>query len=334
MGRRHIDYLEASPDCRLAAVCDPDASAAGLAADHGVPFFYDAIEMLDQVSPDGAIVAAPTPLHEELALACIRRNIVPLVEKPITAALDEAHRLADEAAQANVPVLVGHHRRYHPRVQHLRQLVQEGAIGKLIGVSQLWAVKKPDDYYDVLWRTRPGGGPVLINIIHDIDTLRYVCGEISSVYAATSSAARGLEVEDSAAITLTFAGGVVGSIFLSDVAPSPWSYELNAFENPSYAHVSENCALFFGTEGSLAFPKLELWRYPSSDAGWNHALVKEPLPAKDADPLEAQLAHFCRVIRRVDPPLVSADEGVKTLAAALGVLTSGREDRPVQLNGP
>ena len=173
---------------------------------------------------------------------------------------------------------------------------------------------------------------MLINLIHEIDTLRYVCGEITSVYAATSSETRGFEVEDTAAITLSFAGGVVGSIFLSDATPSPWSYELTMFENPSYAHVAENCAFFFGTEGSLAFPKMELWRYPSNgNAGWEHPLERELRAPADADPLAAQLAHFCRVIEREEAPLVSGEEGVRTLAATQAVLTSGREKRPVAL---
>ena len=332
MGRRHVDYVNASDDCQLVAICDPDSGVAELAARNEVPFFYDEFEALDLAAPDGAIIAAPTNLHEELALACIRRGIVPLVEKPITAALDEGQRLVDEAADAAVPVLVGHHRRYHPRIQRLWKLAKGGAIGSLIGVSLLWAVKKPDAYYDTVWRTRAGGGPVLTNLIHEIDTLRYICGEITGVYAATSSATRGFEVEDSAAITLNFTGGVVGSIFLSDAAPSPWSYELTMFENPSYAHVAANCAFFFGTEGSIAFPRMELWRYLSADnAGWEQPLEQERHEPADVDPLAAQLAHFCRVIRREEPPLVSGEEGLRTLAATQAVLSSGSEGKPVEL---
>ncbi|MXY93267.1 MAG: Gfo/Idh/MocA family oxidoreductase [Caldilineaceae bacterium SB0670_bin_27] len=332
MGRRHIEYVKASGECQLVGICDSDSGVAELAAKVEAPFFHDAFEALDLAAPDGAIIAAPTNLHEELALACIRRGIVPLVEKPVTAALDEGRRVVDAAGAAGVPVLVGHHRRYHPRIRRLWKLVKEGAIGSLIGVSLLWAVKKPDAYYDIVWRTRAGGGPVLTNLIHEIDTLRYVCGEITSVYAATSSATRGFEVEDSAAITLRFSGGVVGSIFLSDAAPSPWSYELTMFENPSYAHVAGNFAFFFGTGGSIAFPTLELWRYPCADnAGWEHPLEQEQHEPDDADPLAAQLAHFCRVIRREEPPLVSGEEGLRTLAATQAVLTSGSEGIPVEL---
>ena len=332
MGRKHAQYVDASEHSDLVALCDSDSRAGALAAQYGVPHFFNHVEALDLSAPDAAIVAAPTQLHEEIAMACIRRGIVPLVEKPVAATLEEARRLVDEADRAGLPVLVGHHRRHHPRNQRLRQLVRAGAIGTLIGVSMLWTVKKPDDYYEVVWRTRPGGGPVLTNIIHEIDTLRYVCGEIIEVYAATSSATRGFEVEDSAAVTLKFAGGVVGSIFLSDATPSPWSYELTMFENPAYAHTAENCTFFFGTQGSLAFPRMELWRFAAGgEQGWHEPLLQENLETVDADPLAAQLAHFCRVVRRAETPVVSGEEGLRTLAATLAVLTSGREQTPVRV---
>lgn len=333
MGSRHVQYVQASPTCRLAAVCDSDPSAARYAAECDVPFFHSYVEALDLAAPDGAIISTPTRLHLETALACIRRGIVPLVEKPVTTTLEEGRLLVEEAAAAGVPLLVGHHRRFHPRVKRLRALVGSGTIGRLIGVSLLWAVKKPDSYYGTLWRTRLGGGPVLINLIHEIDTLRYVCGEIEGVFAATSSAARGHEVEDSAAITLEIAGGVVGSVFMSDAAPSPWSYELTMFENPAYAHETANCAYFFGASGSVAFPSLEVWRYPeAADPGWHSRLQRRKLEPAEADPLAEQLVHFGRVISRGEEPVVSGLEGLRTLAATQAVLTSGREKRPVAVD--
>ena len=61
---------------------------------------------------------------------------------------------------------------------------------------------------------------------------RFVCGDIEGVYAQTGSAVRGSNVEESATISLRFTNGALGSIFLSDAAPSPWSYESTTFETP------------------------------------------------------------------------------------------------------
>src|SRR5919204_36940 len=99
------------------------------------------------------------------------------------------------------PLLVGHHRRHNPLIEKARELVQGGALGRLAAVAALWLVQKPAEYYDVGWRREPGGGPLLINLIHGIDDLRYICGEIVEVRAITSNAVRGFAVEDSAVVT-------------------------------------------------------------------------------------------------------------------------------------
>ena len=143
---------------------------------------------------------------------------------------------------------------------------------------------------------------------------------------------RGFAVEDSASLTLKMTNGALGSITLSDAVPAPWSYESTTFENPYFAHAPENCAYFMGTKGSLAFPRMTLWRYENpQQSGWNHPLTNHQLTVEPADPLTAQLAHFCRVIRREEAPLVSGIEGIKTLAATLAVHESAKLGRAVWL---
>ena len=123
-----------------------------------------------------------------------------LVEKPIAHTLEDAERIIACAVAAGVEVLVGHHRRHNPLIEQTRRLIQQGALGKLIGVSVLWTIRKPDEYFvprETIWRTkRPNGGPALINLIHDIDSLRFICGEITQVYAQCSSSIRDFAVED------------------------------------------------------------------------------------------------------------------------------------------
>ena len=136
--------------------------------------------------------------------------------------------------RSGVPVLVGHHRRHNPRIKAIRDKVAGGEIGQLTAVVGLWLLKKPDDYFDVAWRREAGGGPLLINLLHDIDNLRFICGEISEVQAMTSNKARGFAVEDTAGLLLKFAGGAIGTVTLSDTTPAPWSWELSSGENAAY----------------------------------------------------------------------------------------------------
>src|SRR5207237_7798811 len=134
------------------------------------------------------------------------------------------------AERAGVALLVGHHRRYNPVIEKSRELVRSGALGKLITVVALWLIRKPDDYFEIAWRREQGGGPILINLIHDIDDLRYICGEIDSVQAMTSNAMRGFAVEDTAAITLRFFNGAIGTVTVSDAVPAPWWWEITSGE--------------------------------------------------------------------------------------------------------
>lgn len=174
-----------------------------------------------------------------IALDAVAAGIPALVEKPIGPTVAEADRLADAAERAGVPLLVGHHRRHNPIVVAARDAVRSGRLGRLTTVTALWTPRKPDDYYDVAWRRQPGGGPVLTNLIHDIDVLRFVCGEITSVQAIVSSAGRGLPINDTAVVSLRFAGGGLGTITMSDAVAAPWAWDITSGENPFFGRTDE-----------------------------------------------------------------------------------------------
>ncbi|MFI5010926.1 MAG: Gfo/Idh/MocA family oxidoreductase [Hyphomicrobiales bacterium] len=88
------------------------------------------------------------------------------------------------------------------RASEAKEIVASGGLGQITAVSGLCWFFKPKDYFNVSWRREPGAGVVLINLIHVIDDLRNICGDIVCVQAAQSNAARGFEVEDTAAVLL------------------------------------------------------------------------------------------------------------------------------------
>jgi predicted dehydrogenase len=190
---------------------------------------------------------------------------------------------------------------------------------------------KASEYFDIAHRRELGAGPVLTNAVHDVDDLRFICGEISSVQAITSSAVRGFAVEDSAVVLLQFASGALGTLTVSDTAVSPWSWELTSGENPFYPKNAENCYLISGMEGALAVPKLELWRY-GAEKGWGSPLSCERLEVAATDPLVRQLRHFCSVVRGVESPRVTGADATKTLAAVQAILEAARTNRAITLN--
>ena len=331
IGSKHARLVHGEPECSLVGICDPDPGRRSVAEKLKVPFFRDLSDLLEEQQPEGAIVATPNGTHLAVAEVCAGKGVDLLIEKPIADTLPAARNIVEVATAAGCRVLVGHHRRHNPLIGEARSQVQGGALGKLIAASMMWTLLKPADYFQVGWRSRrPQGGPILINLIHELDILRYTCGEIRQVYAQSASMARGLEVEDTLSITLSFANGALGSIIASDATPSPWSYEIASGENPYYFHTSQNCYHFLGSEGALAFPRMELWRYEDpSRAGWQHPLSQTRQEVAPADPLVLQLQHFCRVVRGQEPPLVDGADGARTLAVALAVQESIDRQAPV-----
>lgn len=312
IGRRHIEIIGQCPGVSVASVTDPTDAARQYTASLGLPWYNSLTEMLAADRPDGVIIATPNQMHVENGLECIAAGVPVLVEKPIASDTASARRLVDAAEQARLPILVGHHRRHNPLVQEAKRRIAAGDLGRIVAVHGSFWLYKPDDYYTVEWRTQPGAGPILINLIHDIDLLRHLVGEITAVQAVTANHTRGFAVEDTAAIILTFANGALGTFSVSDTIVAPWSWELTAGENPAYDHTDQTCYTIGGTHGSLELPNGRLWRHEGTRSWWS-PIRAEPYTVAPQDPLVVQIQHFAQVINSKAAPLVSGQEGLRTL---------------------
>jgi len=332
IGRRHIEALKTNPEKHvLAAIADPASAAERLASELSVPHYASHEPLLDRENPDGVIIATPNQLHCSVGIACIERGIPVLVEKPIADTVAAALDLVEAGERANVPILVGHHRRDNPIMRKAVELVRSGGIGQVIAAATLWLCHKPKDYFDITWRREPGGGPLLINAIHDIDCLRMLCGEIETVQAKTANMARGFPVEDTAAAILTFANGALGTLLVSDSVSAPWSWECTSRENPFYPHEPENCYLISGTRGSLSVPSLEHRWHDEGQESWGVPLTQKRIPFMPADPYIEQLSHFVDVIRGKAEPAPSGADATRTLAATLAIAESAKTGLPVRV---
>jgi predicted dehydrogenase len=320
IGRAHALRIQALADAELVAVADTAPAAQAWSKAQGVPCHSSLTELLAQSRPDGVILATPNALHVSGALECLAAGVATLVEKPVADKLAAAHQLADAVETSGVPMLVGHHRRYSPILEDARQVIDSGALGRLVTVTASATFHKPAQYFvDGPWRTQPGGGPILINLIHEIDNLRTLMGEIVEVQALGSNAVRGHVVEDTVAISLRFASGALGNFMLSDTAASPRSWEQTSGENEAFDHhADQDCYLIAGTHGSLQVPTFRLLRHTGAPS-WSQPLQASSLPRRHADPLVLQLAHFCAVIRGEQAPRVTVRDAARTLAVTLAV---------------
>ena len=337
IGKRHIEEIVASADCVLACVIDVNPAAGQVARQYDVPLYRTLEECLAAGKPDGIVLATPNQLHLSQGLACIAAGVPVLVEKPIAHTLDAGEKLVAASEGAGVPILVGHMRRHSPIMDAAIRVVRGGKLGKLVGVMGSAVFCKPavDGYFDPPndWRRRPGGGPILINMIHEVDALRSLIGEIVAVQAQASNAIRDFEVEDTVAITLRFAGGALGTFMLSDTAACARSWEQTSRENKAYAtYEDEDAYVVMGTHGSLSIPTMRLRTYArDEDRSWFKPFESTVVPIERADPLALQIAHFADVIRGKSAPLVSGRDGLMNLRVVDAIARAARDGGLVEI---
>ena len=333
IGRTHIDRIRRHPDLTLVGIADPTPAAETLARSLGVPWFADHRQLLEQVKPAAAVVATPNATHIDVAADCLERGIATLVEKPVADSVSEAQRLVDCEARCQTPVLVGHHRRHNPINQRAKALIDEGRLGRVVSATALALFLKPDAYFDAAWRRQSGGGPVLINLIHDIDMLRFLVGDIVSVQALDSRAVRDFEVEDTAVAVLRFAQGALGTVSVSDATASPWCWDFCAGEQGQYPRQEVQSHFIAGTHGSLSLPDLALWNY-RGQRSWHAEFTREQTMVHAADPYTCQLVHFAAVAERRVAPLCTALDGLRTLQATLAVHEAAMTGQAVDTSLP
>jgi len=333
IGKRHSEELLASPSANLAAVVEPSATGAETALQYRVQH-YPTLEQLFRLDPpDGVILATPIWSHAEGVLSCVAAGIPVLVEKPIADSIEAATILVEAGEMAGVPVLTGHHRQHSPIMANARAIIRSGRLGRLVAVVGTTLFRKPDEYFEVGdgWRREPGGGPVLLNLTHDVNTLLSLVGDIVGVQAVTSNATRRFPVEDTAAMIFRFANGALGTFVLSDAAASPRSWEQTSQEDKSYAmYPDEDCYHIAGTRGSLSVPTMRLKLFPG-EPSWSQPFEESIENVERSDPLANQIEHFAAVIRGRAEPIVSGRDGLNTLRVVDAVRQAARTGGSVSL---
>jgi predicted dehydrogenase len=212
IGKRHIEHILAASGATLHGVIDPSPAGRDVAAKAGAPWFPDFASMIAAAKPDG-----------------VADNIA------------AGQKLVEAGEKAGVAILTGHHRRHNPMIQRARATIEAGRLGRVVTVHTFFWLMKPDDYFDVPWRREIGAGPVLTNLIHDIDLMRYLCGEIEEVQAFQSNAVRQNAVDETTVVILRFANGALGTMNISDTVVAPWSWEQTTGEDKSFPQTDQSC---------------------------------------------------------------------------------------------
>ncbi|GAA6056165.1 hypothetical protein JCM3770_004239 [Rhodotorula araucariae] len=338
IGRRHTQHALDEPRCALTCIVDPTPAGDSFAAEHGLTLYKSVDDMLaarqaGEVKVDGAILATPNATHVPLGKQMMEAGVHTLVEKPFSTSIASGVELVAAERASSAKVLVGHHRRFNPYSINCKKLLDCGKLGKVLAVQGTWACLKPLSYFEAPteWRRASGtGGPILINLVHCLDLLRFWFGNVARVFCEVGESTRGHAVEETGACTLKFASGVVGTFVFSDAVAAPYTFEGATGENPLMPHYGETTYTFLGTSGSFSFPQLQLWHYASPTHAWQDSLVQdEAAPVDPTPPFTLQLRHFLDVCEGAAEPQCSGEDALGTIITLEAIVESMRTGLPV-----
>lgn len=348
IGPRHAQAVRKDPDASLACIIDPTPSAIQVAIQLGATYYPTVKAMLGNPTkkPDVAIVCTPNHTHAAVSAELLAAGVHVLCEKPLSPDVASGQALVARAAELQLRLLTGHHRRFNPYVVATKRILASDAhsLGQVTAVSGLWTLRKPDDYFDPPTDWRRGadaGGPVLINMIHDIDVLHYLLGaKVTRVAAFEGPKRRGHGAEETAAVLLHFENGVVATFVLSDAVASPHSFEAGTGENPNIPHTGRDVYRIFGTRGTLSVPDLRRSFYKGGDSeSWGDEITEVTEKLEDwlsegertKQPFELQVAHLVKVMRDEEQPICTGEDGLAAVRVAFAVKTALRNGGTVDV---
>jgi predicted dehydrogenase len=317
IGRVHAESYGRQSDCRIVAIADVDRDrATRLAAQVGARA-ADVQTLLADPEVQAVSICLPHAFHADAVIAAAASGKHVLCEKPIATSLDDADRLIAACHQAGVWLMIGHTHRFYPTHRRAKELVDQGAIGRLLFANDvIWAGRDDDARLD--WRGSVavnGGGIFMDNGIHAADRLRWWIGSDAAWVSARVGRGRGLiEGEEHGTALLGFANGVTA--VLQEVLGTP---------------VSAGCCYveLVGTDGVL---HVETWgkvRLSKRGQPWEDVTVPKEWPSG----FDAEIAEFLAAIRENRPPAVTGEDGRAALAIIQAIYQAAASGQPSRLTG-
>ena len=331
MGLQHIKAISKSKKANLHSIVDISNNAKKLSNEYKIPLYSDVSSLLKSNQPDAVIVATPNQLHEKHTISFLKKKIPVLLEKPISDNIKSAKKIIISSKKNKTPLLIGYHRRHNAIVSKVKTIIRSGKLGNIVSANVLCWLYKHKEYFKESWRTSRGGGPLGINLVHDIDMICYLLGSIRHVQAFTTNKNRKFKVEDTATVSLIFESGALCTLNISDTIVAPWSYELTAGENPAYPVTNQSAYMIGGTKGSIQFPNLKYWFYKKERSWWNKIFLKSDINKKDDNTLVNQIDHFSDVVLKKVKPKVNGNDGLNSLKIFSAITKSAKTGKKIKI---
>jgi len=264
------------------------------------------------------VIANPTSLHIDSALAAAKAGRHLFIEKPLSHTLAGIEELQSQVYRQHLVAMVGYQFRFHPSLRQVRSWLQEKAIGEIVSARVAWGEYLPAwqpwrDYRTSYSARSDLGGGVVLTLSHPVDYLRWLIGEVKCVTAIVSRrSGLDLDVEDTALLSLEFENGALGSVSL-DYAQRPQQHDMVIVGRDGVIRWDNASGI-----ATLELPDQRTTATVPEDFERNHMFI-------------AEMNHFLDCIAGKKEPACSVSEGERTLRVCLAALESARSGQKVHV---
>ena len=343
VGHLHAKALGSAPESTFIAVCGRDLrKTEAFAAAYNVKAYVDVEEMIAREGIQALAVCTPHPLHALHAVKVAKAGVHLLVEKPLASSLRDCDAILNAAKQGGVKVGMVSQRRFYAPCARVKKAIEDGKLGRpVLGSVAMYGWRDDAYYRSDPWRGswKGEGGGVLVNQApHQLDLLQWYMGPMDELFGYWDNLNHPfIEVEDTAIALLRFKNGGLGNIVVSN-SQNPALY------GKVYVHGSNGASVGVQTDGGAMFiagmstitepPINDLWTVPGEQE-----LLKQ-WQKEDSDFFnsinaveyyhQVQIADFLKAVLQSRDPLVTGEEGRKTVEIFTAIYRSRRNGKPVK----
>jgi predicted dehydrogenase len=331
----HCEALRAVPYTEIVAVASAtEAHARAFAERHAIPrWFTDFRKLYELPEIDLVVLGLPNDLHCEATVAAAAAGKHVVCEKPLCLNLAEADRMLDACRRAKVKLMYAEELCFTPKYVRLKQLIDEGALGRVHLVKQ--AEKHDGPHAAWFWDVRRSGGGVAMDMgCHAIEFFRWLLGgprggkaNVKSVYADMGTYVHGDKTrgDDSSTLLLKLDGDVTA------IAEASWTKlggmddraEVYGSEGVAYADLLRGNAIHTYSKPGYGYAvekagATQGWSFTIYEEAWNYGFP-------------AEMRHFVECVRDDRPPLCTGEDGKAVLEVLFAAYASAREGRRIDL---
>ncbi len=302
----HAEAVKSLENANLLGCCDVRAeSAKAFAEKYNIKCYETIDDVLADKQVDVVCVCTPSGTHAELAVRSLNAGMNVVVEKPMALNTADCDKIIEAAEKSGAKITVISQLRTADDVNRAREIVQSGALGKLVLCDLHMKYYRSKEYYNNSWRgtkKMDGGGALMNQGIHGVDLLQYIVGPVKNIKSICRTLLHDIEVEDTAVAVVEYENGALGIIEATTAINPSYDREMKIHGSKGCIEMCDNCIQRLVIDGQ----EQPCNKYVSVGSSSNPAATRHYEHAK-------QFATFIEVIDGKDCEYVSGYEGRKAV---------------------